>query len=848
MQFLLGDIESMCIAAEVTLALLLLAFAWPSKREKPRTEELVETGTASWEPVKTLFVGSVISHGISWMERQKSRPSEATNPALNSAWSFIKSKCPEPWTDRMTGLLNRPGIDAILDRWLELDASTRTPSCTAMLSLDDYSGLMGTHHTSGIESILKAIANAIDDRVGSYSIVARYQLDRFLILSFGTTQSEFHRSIAQLQKHIASPSLIELDGKQVAAACTVCIAELGESTTRSDMLETIDDGMFAASEQGGNRTVGKVDDSWVDEPPQPATEIESSASPSTPTPTTTAESPRKKSATTQTTPTAETEENTAEETESSPATTDVTADDNAAASKASTAEAPMESSDVTAVANADDIAALFASINKGKSEAAVSTGKPAAATPAAATQSAAPQTAAAQTATTQTATKTSTDATATPAPTATQPPAAEINTEDAVSSPDDIAALFAAFKPTGAPAEKTSAPPAPVAAPATAPAAPPKAEEPVNTDEFASADDIAALFASHAPAAKKPATSEPRQTDAPKPAPAPAAAPAPTPVAAQPAIAATTTAETTASATANATPKPANLDEIDKSEIATADDVAALFAALRPNTPAPNKPSKPATTEPESTAQKPSVAATAQPAAAKPATSQPTSFQKPPEQPEVKATSNAAPTVAPAAATPAPISIDEIDKNEIATADDVAALFAALKPNTAPVPARPAAVAPAATQNTAAPAAPTPTVAKAIEPTVAKTEPPKVVEIDPTEPATADDVAALFAAFSPLQSKATGNETAKATVTAPAPTPVAPASATVATKTPAAAAAVSTPVPTPVAATPAPAPKPVSAAVEPPAPSAPAIDLASQDLTEAASADDIAALFAALNR
>lgn len=388
----------------------------------------------------------------------------------------------------------------------------------------------------------------------------------------------------------------------------------------------------------------------------------------------------------------------------------------------------------------------------------------------------------------------------------------QMETVDVVSS-DDIAALFAAAR-TAPPKKKTESQSNEIRGSQAAPMN--KAEEIAQTSakselaagknvaEFASVEDIQSLFA----AAKNGMNSKAAGKDA-------------------AAVAATAPAVASASAP-TASPAKVELSEEVKVEKASADDIAALFAANRPaSKPAATAEVTPSVPRPESVAAEstPPVPAkvelseeakvekaSADDIAALFAANRPTTTPavKPVAKPDVvlpapetKAKPNAA--VAASATTPltpasALTDLSEDAKVEAASSDDIAALFAAAKNTVKPKAAVKADSSTGATQSSAEVAQ------TAVAPTSSSpvTDTPELSEEAKAEAATADDIASLFATVKPaIKQPAKAN----AVVEAPAATVAKPA-------------AVETVVP--------------------------AIDPAAA--TEKASADDIAALFAAMKK
>ena len=303
----------------------------------------------------------------------------------------------------------------------------------------------------------------------------------------------------------------------------------------------------------------------------------------------------------------------------------------------------------------------------------------------------------------------------------------------AVADPDDIEALFAQIRNN-----KQQDKPSPVPPPAATAPEPPPVE--TSVAEVASADDIAALFASAKPAASPPkAAVKAVAPVAPVAAPVVDAAPVAVSVAAPVPVAAAVAAADVPAVQASA--DPVEID--DAAQTASADDIAALFAANKPKTP-PKNPNPPAQPVSAPVAQQPLVT-----------------------KPQVP---DPSPVLAPVASIDSqlrPEDLGESEKAELATADDIAALFASVKqgiatppkmatpitPTPAPAPTS-SPVLPAASEASVShsdPTASTDLSSQSVEPAQPPGPSTKAdiapTEADLSETASADDIAALFASL-----------------------------------------------------------------------------------------------------
>ena len=643
-------IENLCIAAEATVVLLLLAFTWRPQKKSEESCANSESGTISWEPAKAAFLQSNLFRGL-YLNQLKSKQHGGESHVapiarLLHSEDDSPSIVPEPWRDKLTGLLNRTGIDSILHHWISIDPDDRGVSCISMLTITSYAELARVSGAMNTERALRTVAKQVIHDLANSCAIARYQPDRFVVLHFASQMDECHHVMEQLQRTISGQGFFECNGSTVNISCVVTLVDLDDPSELAAKMESLDEGFVKAVDE--NETIlSLVKEEWTNSPPAAANRRADGPSSSKLKERVANGKPESRELD---------EDSVAQSSQSHSDDADEESETKQSGDDSTEADA---SNDISAVASPDDIAALFAQINSNKSGA--KTGSGAAAQPAASSTSP-PQppeptelsdtVSADDIAALFASAKGKTPEPSKPAPAPEPKPADQGDLTESASS-DDIAAMFASAK-SAAPASKPAAKAAP------APATPP-----VDLTESASADDIAAMFAS--------AKSTPA---APKPAPAPAAAappvdltesasaddiaalfasakPAPpTPKPAAPAAAAPTPVSPVPAAPVPATPP------VDLTESASADDIAAMFASAKSTPAAPKPTPTPAPAAPPvdltESASADDIAALF--ASAKPAAPAPKPAPAPP-------------------AAPAPVA-PPVDLTESASADDIAALFA----------------------------------------------------------------------------------------------------------------------------------------------------------------------------
>jgi GGDEF domain-containing protein len=563
-------VENLCIAAEVTAAMLLLAFAIPEKYAKVKSPSDDEGDRALLELARRAFLEEKIAQCLSRLALlETSRPDVDCTERLGSEFSDAEKL---GWLDRVSGAYNRSFLDLFLKRWLALPSENRLGSYLSMVSLKDYSELVRALGPVQVELMLRDLGNRLKDQFADHAIVARLPPDRFLVITFDADPSVGVKCVESASVASTDPNAApETQSKPLALVSSV-VALTDELPSFEDAVSQLEAGAEAAIKAGESYFI-KRDTQWTSEIPA---ETALSRSSSLRAKARASASNKPKSA-----PSAETavdEQSAASSPNTSGSATENENDSKSEATSKSnggeeldplgsnTPDAPaqVKSADVSAVASNEEIAALFAQIKKnenqsGKSQdaavdgatTAASTSTPGASSDGVANKDADDTVSADDIASLFAASKPTSKpkqeiAAAEPSTQTSRKSAANKDADDTVSA-DDIASLFAAAKPTSKPKQETAA-----AEPSTQTSRKSAANK--DADDTVSADDIASLFAAAKP------TSKPKQETA----------------AAEPST------QTSRKSAANK----------DADDTVSADDIASLFAAAKPVAAPKTKPAE----------------------------------------------------------------------------------------------------------------------------------------------------------------------------------------------------------------------------------------------------------------
>jgi diguanylate cyclase (GGDEF)-like protein len=158
-------------------------------------------------------------------------------------------------TDDLTGLYNRRGFGLLASRRLSKATAQSRPAGLIMIDSDNLKAVNDTHgHQSG-NRLLKHLAQAIEAQLRTSDIAGRYGGDEFIVLLHDTPPAGVIEVAERIRQAIAGAPL-DFFGKTVTATVSVgvaCSPEDGQSV--DTLLAHADRGLYAAKQQGRNRTV-----------------------------------------------------------------------------------------------------------------------------------------------------------------------------------------------------------------------------------------------------------------------------------------------------------------------------------------------------------------------------------------------------------------------------------------------------------------------------------------------------------------------------------------------------------------------------------------------------------------
>ena len=164
----------------------------------------------------------------------------------------------ESHTDDLTELYNRRGFTLVASRRLSRSIEQGRPAGLLMVDSDNLKVVNDTHGHQAGNRLLKHIAKGILLQLRTSDIAGRYGGDEFIVLLPDTPSGGVFEAAERMRRTIGDAKL-DFFGKPVKATVSVgvaCYPEDGESVDA--LLAHADRGLYAAKQQGRNRTVRAV--------------------------------------------------------------------------------------------------------------------------------------------------------------------------------------------------------------------------------------------------------------------------------------------------------------------------------------------------------------------------------------------------------------------------------------------------------------------------------------------------------------------------------------------------------------------------------------------------------------
>lgn len=264
-------IETLCIVAEITAALLLFSLARPrSKSNDDRdlstllseTHTALEQGERAIQTLRFLSILTAVRSPDPQTLESGEESTQSLNQRLGELFGAISPLLPSMTTDSLTQLPERKAIESLIDITAEWQAWLEHPIQIAILQPDGM-GDMDHHHGPVVcEKMLREAAEFLKGEIGGRGLIARFGFQAFAIALVGYSQDDAVKLLEKIRTKAASSTWI-LDELEIQSTFSASLVEV-VNFEQSEIWEIPEDGLATAIAQGGNRGYWRdfSDDSW----------------------------------------------------------------------------------------------------------------------------------------------------------------------------------------------------------------------------------------------------------------------------------------------------------------------------------------------------------------------------------------------------------------------------------------------------------------------------------------------------------------------------------------------------------------------------------------------------------
>jgi len=253
------DVETLCLAAEVTAVLLMVAIAYAPKKVAEQESLPSSDSHWDWEPFLRVFEKAVIGIGRGICCSKES--------GLEATLKELYQDVPDPWRDRLTGMINAQGMDRLLQLWGERVDAASTPSTLTMFAVQSYEQLMFRRGAMATEQAIRHLGCFLLEQLSGRAILSRYQPNRFLILQFGSDTEAIMRDLNEAIQKVNAPDFFMIKDESVPLMCMSRTLPCNDGSSPPESLVTqLDETITSISGVSQNIGAEMVTPAQVSEP------------------------------------------------------------------------------------------------------------------------------------------------------------------------------------------------------------------------------------------------------------------------------------------------------------------------------------------------------------------------------------------------------------------------------------------------------------------------------------------------------------------------------------------------------------------------------------------------------
>jgi len=153
-------------------------------------------------------------------------------------------------TDKLTGAYNRIKFEEIIAREIERFRRYHRPFSLIMFDIDDFKKVNDNYGHNDGDYVLKTVADFVRENIRTLDYFVRWGGEEFLIICSDSKLNEAG-VVAEKIRKIVEGYVFDQVGK---LTISLGVIEALDSDTDDSLLKRVDDAMYKAKREGGNRT------------------------------------------------------------------------------------------------------------------------------------------------------------------------------------------------------------------------------------------------------------------------------------------------------------------------------------------------------------------------------------------------------------------------------------------------------------------------------------------------------------------------------------------------------------------------------------------------------------------
>ena len=201
------------------------------------------------QDTRIIQASSMRSHEELISTRQQAQIAEERVKQLEQELEHVSELVRE---DKLTGALNRRGLDDVLDREIKRAERQKTPVSVALLDIDNFKQLNDSlGHQAGDEALMH-LTQVVKNALRPTDEVARYGGEEFLIILIDTSLEEAMATITRLQRELTKSLFLHNNERQlITFSAGVALHASGDDPEST--IGRADGAMYKAKRAGKNR-------------------------------------------------------------------------------------------------------------------------------------------------------------------------------------------------------------------------------------------------------------------------------------------------------------------------------------------------------------------------------------------------------------------------------------------------------------------------------------------------------------------------------------------------------------------------------------------------------------------